>query len=902
MSDKPALSPYDVAALAPLVESGFVLLTPNFRLARRIKAVWDDAQVLEGRRVWSPIQVAPLESWLKEQWAQAIELGLLDSRVTIDEGQAGELWQQVIAEHQKISERYTLLRPSAAATLASQARETLLRWQVDVTSASVKQEFELDDDCHTYLCWHQLFEEKLEKKKLLTYSDAFHQLLSVAGELPHLPVALVDFDDIPPLYRSCVDACSSQSLLLDSRSQRGDRVARGFADKRSELAAAARWARQQYLGDPSARIGIILPNTTTDRATLELLMRRDFDCQVEAQDSLPVNFSSGIALDRVAVVRDALRALALTRPSVNVPDIVQLMQSRFIVLPDGDSALANKLITTLFNEGRRELSSGELRHLASQVRLDDARGLSLGDKLLDISQMRDLKSRHLPSRWVNSLSDVLSVWGWPGRGPLNSIEYQQVEMWYQLLDDFASQDVIAGAVSLSDALQLLGRAASRQVFQPKTPDSPIQVLGMLEGAGLEFDQLWLCGMQANTWPAPARPSPLIPLSLQREKQMPHATPEREWAFAINLMERYERSSPQVNASFVRLIDGVPELPSAFLEGFDWQTDGLVDYSIDPLWYQQNAIGELECVDSSQAPPVESDEASSLSGGSGLLEDQSNCAFRAFAKRRLRVQPLGEFQLGLSAADRGSLLHDALYALWGELGDSRTLQTMAPEGIDKSVKEAAHIALQSIPSRRRIAYGEAYLQLEGHRLQSLLLEWLQIEAQRSEFAVQSREVDLTLPVPPLEIKLRVDRVDELPDGSQLIIDYKSGRCELKDWLGERPAKPQLLAYGMASSGDKAASDVSALAFAQLRPRECTYVGAGRLDAAAGIRTDIVKMVGEKHAVDHWQGLNEAWRTILERLVSEFVAGDAAVAPLSSSSCTYCGLQPLCRVDEVRSSGK
>ncbi len=46
---------------------------------------------------------------------------------------------------------------------------------------------------------------------------------------------------------------------------------------------------------------------------------------------------------------------------------------------------------------------------------------------------------------------------------------------------------------------------------------------------------------------------------------------------------------------------------------------------------------------------------------------------------------------------------------------------------------------------------------------------------------------------------------------------------------------------------------------------------------------------------WPTLNERWRETLERLATAFVAGEARVDPLAPSTCTWCGLQSLCRVD-------
>jgi len=125
---------------------------------------------------------------------------------------------------------------------------------------------------------------------------------------------------------------------------------------------------------------------------------------------------------------------------------------------------------------------------------------------------------------------------------------------------------------------------------------------------------------------------------------------------------------------------------------------------------------------------------------------------------------------------------------------------------------------------------------------------------------------------------------------VIIDYKSGNSKVQDWLGDRPARPQLLLYGIAEPDSAAA-----LAFAQVRPRECCYVGLGRVAVAPGISTDISRAVKAKMEADDWSSLNARWRENLERIARSFVAGEAQVDPLSPSSCSRCGLQSLCRVD-------
>ncbi|MFT5334217.1 MAG: putative DNA repair protein [Halioglobus sp.] len=894
MPDEVRHSLYNLEPLKELIEEGFTLLTPNFRLARRIKTVWDAKQIKDGRRAWAPVNVTPLESWLAAQWNFAVERGLLDTNIVISDAQAIEVWQRVIARHQRSSSEYTLLRPASAATIAQQARENLIRWQVDLASPAVTQEFQLDADCSTYLAWHWMFAEELQLGSMITIAERVSKLLPVANQLPKVSVALLDFDDIPPLYRSCIDACATHIEIVKPVINPGKALARAFPDKRSELKAAAQWAKRQCDAEPEATSAIILPSMVEDRATLELFLREEFDCAGEATSLLPVNFSAGVSLDQAPVIRDALMMFKLALPTVKVPEVVALLQSRFIKRPDAAGQAAVKFITDLFANGREEIDIGELRHSANHVRAGDRSGSVFGEQLMALAQLRSIKDQHMPSAWIDPFYQILDIFGWPGEGSLNSIEYQQVEMWYQVRESFSAFDVVTGELNFAEALSLLSRCLSQQTFQPQTPDSSVQVLGLLEGAGLNFDNLWLCTMQASSWPPPARPSPVIPMSLQRTLQMPHASAEREWTFASGLMHRYISGASTVNASYVRSIEGIPELPSPLLEGFEWIAETAENALHNKRWLTVRDGLALEAITEKTAPAVGAREVAQLRGGSGLLEDQSHCPFRAFAKRRLSVQALGEFQIGMSPALRGSILHDALYALWGELKNSDTLAMLTEPELDQTIVRAVKVALQGIPQRQRLAHGNAYLSLEGRRLQQLLHEWIPVEKDRAAFVVQAREQDVSLRIEPLEIQLRVDRIDQLADGSLMIIDYKSGRSDAKDWLGERPSKPQLLLYGVAASLEENTPEVSALAFAQVRTRDCGYRGAGAVEAATGIRTDIEKLVEGKNLAQDWQSLNENWRQILERLVAEFVDGQAQVSPLAPDSCSYCGLNALCRI--------
>lgn len=884
---------YQLDHVIPLIDTGYVLLTPNARLARRIKAEWDQRQLGAGRLGWARLPVFPLESWLLRQWQLAVTQNRLESRVILDPPRQQELWLKVIADDADANPNYSLLQPAAAAQLAGTAREDLLRWQVDLHSPANASEFSLDPDCATFLRWCRAFDARLRASGLETPAGCLRDLVGLGMVEQRTPVALLDFDDIPPLHRACLSLLATTVEELDTPGEAAPLQVLSFPDKSSELQQAARWAAQNWRDEPGATIGLVLQDMQRDRLALEYLLRREFNCLGDDYASLPVNFSTGISLDRAPVIRDALAILGSGERTVALADVIRLLQSRFTAHGDGQGPLAVSLLRALYRDGKQEIDTSRLRYRAGSVSLEEGgpRGLELGESLARVAQRRLHRQRLQPSAWAEEFCLSLQQWGWPGNA-LDSLEYQQVELWYRTLETFAGYDQVHGSLDYTDALRALRRCCEAQISQPQSADSRIQVLGPLEAAGLAFDKLRLCSLQAGQFPATARPNPFIPVSLQRTCDMPHASADREWRFADSLLRRFRLASAEVVASFSRSIDGVAERPSALLAASP--VDAVDDpWSPPPAWADMREQLKLDFLDGDRPTPVSAAEAAILSGGSGILEDQSQCPFRAFARRRAGLEPLDELREGLSPADRGNLVHNALYDLWGRLGGRRELLALDAAERESLVADCAERAIDALPTQRRQLAGAACLELESERLAHLLLAWLELEAQREDFTVVAREADLSAGIELLNLQLRIDRIDELADGKRLLIDYKTGRSEISGWFGSRPSAVQLPLYA-------SFSPVAGMAYGRLRAREPGFAGIGDCDGIPGVGSEFPKVVRRYSDAQSWEEQVKTWQEITRRLATEFIAGEAAVDPLRGA-CDYCGLQALCRVGQDVETG-
>ncbi|MFV0477695.1 MAG: PD-(D/E)XK nuclease family protein [Parahaliea sp.] len=899
---------YDITELIPLIAQGSKVLTANSRLARLISSQWDSYQREQGRRAWHKPVIQPLEAWLLAQWRERCLDDALLRRVLLESGPERWLWRQVIEQDMNEQASYNLLHLDAAAELAQQARNHLLRADQSLADQTLAACFETDTDCSSFLRWARKFEHLLTEQGQVTPLDALHLLADRPGTARGHAL-LVDFDEVTPLFQRALDGlCESVSELPIPEAIATTEL-RAYSDPYRELQGVARWARQCHETEPQSVIGIVLGDMRADRTRLEYLLRREFDCLASHYNSLPVNFSTGWPLAEVPVVRDALLALSVSGRSLGgqtinklpsdeqktvIEDVLALLRSRFLALPDRYDISSRHFLRALYRLGQDPVSTASLRNLAGIDGPAGPQGTRLGEILLLLFQDRQLQQKAMPTVWAQRFGELLLHWGWPGGG-LDSLEYQQVQEWHKVLAALSDYDNICGQINFSQALTMLSRHCAGVAFQPQTDNSRLQVLGPLEAAGLSFDHLWLFGMQAGQWPAPARPNPFIPLPVQRQLAMPHASAEREWDFARHLFKRYHSAAPRLYASYSCEIDGAPELPSDFVRNFRLMETEPVDM-LSGHWRKQYIERDLEYVDDHCAPTMSAQELTRVRGGSGLIEDQANCPFRAFARRRLHIESLPVAGLGLSASERGSLLHAALFTVWGELDDTAALHSLTSSAEAALIGRAVAAAIATLPLARRTVLGRACIEQQAEHLQQLLQQWLVLEREREPFSINAREIQVKLALGSLSLTLQADRIDQLEDGSRVIIDYKSRAGSISDWLGERPASPQLPLYSLADEEAAQMSPLAALAFAQVKPRNCLFKGLGDRLVARGIVSEFKQSLIEKSGCNSWPQLRAAWRENLQQLADDFVMGRASVDPLKNS-CQWCDLQPLCRIGAV-----
>lgn len=814
------------------------------------------------------------------------------------------LWQQVIEKNPASA---ALLRPRASAQLARDAYKNLLLWELDWRSEPLASQFRYDVDAQLFVEWAQSFEDELTAR-CMTVMPLLVDVLQPFARCEH--IVLAEFNDLSPRYRRLLKQQAQSLQDYQFQSAPGEWQVQACDSEREELLQAGYWLAQNMQQQSQSSIGLLVPGLESRRESVLRLVEEGMAMAGQQQDGvvfapaeLPFNISAGVPLASCGPIRSALDLLSLCVESVEVPALVGLLNSRY--RDNRELMLEQTMLHRLYRRGKVEVSPSLLRHECVSVETQQGGGLLLGQQLQNLQQRRDLKQRHVPSAWTALFSECLQALGWPGRSALGSVEYQQIEHWGQALKQLGELDAVCETLDYRSALQQLRQLAADAVFQPRTSRSNVQVLGLLEGAGLQFDHLWVCGMSSADWPPPANPNPFIPGVIQVSNRMPHANAERELDYARSLLQHFRQSGANMVASFCRQADDIELGPSPLLEYFSsacesGSTDGADQHETgarqawSESWQQHRDRLSLLIHDSDPAPAVSAEEGTRLRGGSGLLADQSQCPFRAFTYHRLHIKPLPELGISLSASERGTILHEALHRLWGALEGSEALLALSAQDQEALVVRICEEAVASFRQGNPQPRMQSLLDLEQERLQPLLNQWLSIERERPPFSVAQREEAISVEIDELVLNLRLDRVDKLADGSLHLIDYKSGNSEVRQWMGERPEQPQLPLYSLALAAQQ--DKVSAISFALVSKKQLCFRGIGEQAAATGVKTDIGKTVKAwEPAPQDWASLRGMWDESLRQLAQQFVRGDAQVEPLDTrKTCSYCGLEGLCRI--------
>ncbi len=881
------------AEVLAALQAGATVVTSGERLARALRLAHGEARHAAGARVWERPEVLTYGAFIETLYAAAADAALSRGRPLprrISSAAAEGRWEEAVRASDAGN---ALLQPAATAREAARSWELAVAYRLPLERVA-----DGDEDARAFAGWSAHFTAASRVQGWLEDARLTDWLATQAREHAlRLPARLLftGFDEFTPQQRELMQSLRAAGSTVDVL-ETGAVAASGAChraedDAEAEMRAAAAWARAHLEREPAACIGIVARDLADCRAALARALDDALCPAAAAGEALPrpYDLSLGLPLDSYPVVHAALAALELLGRRTAFTRVSQLLRSPFLAGAESEREARARLELRLRERVSEEIGLKALRNftgvLGSAPRLA---GLlqSLQEK------QAALPARQLPSAWSRDFADALSRAGWPGERRLDSGEYQTVEALRELIGTLVHLDAALGPLPLGEALTRLKRLAAEHIFQPAGGDAPVQVLGLLETAGLAFDHLWVMGLSDDAWPASPRPAAFLPPRLQREFGLPHASASIELAFARRVTARLLASAPDVVVSSPRSRADEELRPSPLVAKLP-PAEKPARHKVRAYREQLQAehARAAETYMDARAPALGAGEQAR--GGAYLLGAQSACPFKAFGSYRLHARPLEEPALGPDALERGNLMHTVLHAVWDELKDHAGLARRDAAARGELVARAAAAAVAERARDLPEVYTPRVAELEGERLTRRVSAWLELEARRPPFTVLETEGEHRIRIGPLDLRTYIDRIDALADGGKLLLDYKTGRVSLKSWLEQRPDDPQLPLYAL---GQRDA--LAAVSFACLKPGDTGFVG---LSARPGMPEGIgvyAEMRTRPADVPDWEALLAYWERNLTALAEAYAGGDARVDPKRAQTCERCHLSTLCRIHELR----
>ncbi|HWT66168.1 MAG TPA: PD-(D/E)XK nuclease family protein [Terracidiphilus sp.] len=856
------------------LQSGGLVLTVSDRAARTLILAFHERRQAEGLSAWPAPCIQTFAAFARSAW----ETRATDDRLLLNPQQEQSLWTSILAREDGL---LTLLEGprQRLAALAADAHSLICSYTARYLQPAARASW--DNDAAAFSRWLAEFDGECERLRALSSARLPLELIDLlqADAAIRPPLLLVGFDRLLPIQRAVFDAWGNWQELSPPAPASAVHFY-SAADEAAEFAACAAWCASELAERPSARILVLAQSLSTRRGALERAFLR----------SLPApsfELSLGLPLKQVPLARAATLLLRWLTSSLLESEIDWLLSTGFAAMQKETLQLQSYMYALrragrmrpqwplevfLDQPGAVQPPREWVRRLIEAHRRVDA-ALSLSQPTLE---------------WSVFAFELLASLGLPGEG-ISSTEHQTWQRLQTALETTGSLAFDGRHISWSDFLQQLDNVLADSLFAAESHNAPIQIAGPAEAAGLTADAIWFLSASEEQWPAPGSTHPLLPLYVQRESGMPHATAQLDWQLAQATTTRILASAPAVTFSYALHTTEANARPSRLIP----ITPQPIPAGLAP--HASVAPQIIEVRDVARIPFPHA----TVSGGASTLTAQSQCPFQAFATARLGARAWAPAEFGLSAAQRGQLLHAVLHAIWAgpphgirSLTDLRALPNLGAFVL-------AHVqrAMQTgLPDGSRDRMPSRYLELEAERLIALIIEWLNYESARADFTVEQTEAESSAAVASLVLNLRLDRIDRLSDGTLAVIDYKTGKVSASAWDLPRPDDVQLPLYAtFALYGE----NPGGLLIAQLRAGESGFSGRMR-DAQTTLFPALTRSASlvNKPLTDEQL---DSWRSHIEQLAHDFLSGRSVVDPRDwPKTCDRCGLHSLCRIRENRAA--
>jgi ATP-dependent helicase/nuclease subunit B len=326
-------------------------------------------------------------------------------------------------------------------------------------------------------------------------------------------------------------------------------------------------------------------------------------------------------------------------------------------------------------------------------------------------------------------------------------------------------------VELGDYPEVFQTAfADRMVRRPEQANVHLKIYGPLEARLTQSDRIIIGGLVEGVWPPAPRVDPWLSRPMRHELGLD--LPERRIGLSAHDFAQL-LGADEVILSHSAKVGGAPAVASRFLHRLEAVAgEARWNAAVEAGAKYARFAGELDRPDRvepiPQPAPKPPRATRPLKLSVTAIEDWLRDPYTIYAKYILRLNPLDPVDMPLSAADRGSAIHDAL----GEFTQVfATELPRDPVGSLRSIGEKYFAPLMERPEARALWWPRF------QRIARWFSDW-EI-SRRDDIARIEAEIrgEIQIPLDNARIfvlSARADRIERRRDGSFAILDYKTGQ--------------------------------------------------------------------------------------------------------------------------------
>ena len=824
-----------------------VILTASSYLARDLLKEYDKNQLRLQNRAWASPKIFFWRDWVKYRYLNNTSI---NNSLVLDRNTSHILWEQCFQE----AFDDPLISVNRLAVEAQDAFKKICDYCIPYDEIS---ESDNTEEARLFSKVLQLYLKKITLNNWLDPSMLTdHLLQSSSGKWlekeDYQGITFVGFYDAPPILDQLTASLSSELNVeyMAYQSSACNVTYKTYKDLEAEYRSVGAWVKSILKKEPKSKIAVLVNDVHRIKEIRYLIMEGlSPGWQYNDDGSTCIDDSTGDNLSTFPVIFVCILLIRWYQSALSSKELSLLLRSSLFqninaigsnsiegklrLLPDRDWYIEEFL--EVFNEG---LSEDELEVRVIITILEKTNTLVAEKKLI--------------REWFEIINDDLTLIGWPGINHPSDRENQLLSSWYELLNQLENTQIIHKKVTLSYLTNRLLSTIESAVLRSENSLNCLNILSYEEASGVEFDYLWMSGLDNESWPKNIKSSSFIPSEIQRKFDMSDCHSSASIIKQQKLLDSLSLAAHHIIYSYSA---NKNDQSLAFTSMIDFKNDN--DRSCnDPGWYLSSLLDYNLIITEEGIPKVQNNEY--LTGGTSTVESYTTDPFSAFAKGRLSVKPLNRFMAGIGPLLRGSLLHDSLAELYSDKPSLIEIQSWTDEEKQSRIEKAVNETFsKEITGSNSIL--KRLFELENSRAVAILNSFLIDEVKRDHFKVNEVEEKLNFTHAKLNLRLRVDRIDLHQDKTFHVIDYKTGATKNIIDMKNKIVSYQLFVYAAAMQNKP-----STVSFVNIKDAHAiNYISAGL--------HDFNQSKNNKHkSVDIESGVRE-----VHEILNKISAGDTRI---------------------------